>query len=74
MSSPTEKPPRQESLAGTLAAATLVIGAILIVIGVYLLAGPGWAAIAAGAPLCVFGVVITRGLLSGRQIADRGDR
>ena len=60
--------------AGMVAGAAFITGAALIVAGVDLLVGHGWALVAAGVPLLAFGSIVTRGLFSGRQVADRGDR
>jgi len=47
------------------AGAALLGGSALIVAGVYVLAGAGWALIAAAPPFLVFGAVLARGLTRG---------
>lgn len=47
------------------AALAFVASAGLVVAGVYVLAGPGWALVAGGVPFFVFGAVIMRGLVRG---------
>lgn len=72
MTNHAQPAPRKRLSAGLVASVALVLGAACIVGGIYLLAGPGWALVSAGAPFLAFGAVITRGVLSGQP--DRRDQ
>lgn len=50
----------------------LFLGCTLAVGGVYLLAGRGWALIAAATPLLILGLVIARGIARTPQADPRG--
>jgi len=49
---------------GFIAASCLIAGTCLCVAGVYVLAGPGWALIAAAVPTLLLSVVLLRGLIN----------
>lgn len=46
----------------------LLVGAGLAVMGVYLLAGPGWALIASAVPMLLLSIIIFRGMQRAQQI------
>jgi len=62
MSDETQRTPRSIPWAGIVAGFTLVCGAALTVGGVLVLAGQGWAMLAAAVPFLVMSAVIFRGL------------
>lgn len=57
--------PRAIQWAHVCAATGLICGLVLVVAGVYVLAGLGWALLAAAAPFLMLSAVIVRGLTSG---------
>lgn len=64
MSEASASPPRSIPWAGIVATLSLIAGIGCGVGGVYLLAGAGWALIAAATPCLMLGAVVVRGLLS----------
>ena len=46
----------------------LLLAALLAIVGVYLLAGLGWALIASAVPLLLLAVIIFRGMQRAQQI------
>ena len=49
----------------TIALTSLAAGSALAVAGIYLLAGAGWALLAAAVPMCLLGAILVRGVVRG---------